>query len=209
MKYILIMILVTLTLFGNQKLDVMISKDLPYVYADHMGTKIKIMRIQDTSHRISDDYTKTSRECPPFCIHPIKLDKVIKSVAELEVLDFIKHKKGLVVDARLKSWYELETIPTAINIPYIAVENASKEGRIKLFKALGAKDTANGKLDFSDAKKLLLFCNGPWCDQSPRFIRAVTKYGYPENKLFYYRDGFQAWKLLGLTTVVTKEKIKK
>lgn len=202
-------LLISATLSASEKLSVMISKDLPYVYADHMGQKVKIMRIQDTSHRISDDYTKTSRECPPFCIHPIKLDKDIKSVSELEVLDFIKNKEGLLVDARLKNWYELETIPSAINIPYATVENASKEKMIKLLKALGAKEDKSGKLDFSNAKKLLLFCNGLWCDQSPRFIRAVIKYGYPKDKLIYYRDGFQAWKLLGLTTVVMKEKIKK
>ena len=42
----------------------------------------------------------------------------------------------------------------------------------------------------------------PAGDQSSRAIQALLSLGYPAAKLKYYRGGMQAWKLLGLTTVV-------
>jgi len=48
----------------------------------------------------------------------------------------------------------------------------------------------------------VLFCNGPWCDQSPRAIRGLRKIGYPADKLHYYRGGMQDWLIMGLTTIV-------
>jgi rhodanese-related sulfurtransferase len=181
-----------------------ITKELPFVYADHFGQKIMIKRIQDPSNRLSDDYTKTSRECPPFCITPIKVAKGVKTVSEIEVLDVISKKSALVVDCRLREWYELESIPSAINIPFKVLEGDKKRA-IEVLKLLGVKDK-NGKLDFKEAEKLLVFCNGIWCFQSHRFIKSLLKFGYPADKILYYRDGMQGWKFLGLTTVVTKEK---
>jgi rhodanese-related sulfurtransferase len=58
--------------------------------------------------------------------------------------------------------------------------------------------TASG-WDFSAALDLAMFCNGPWCDQSPRAIRNLTEAGYPPEKLRYYRGGMQLWLLLGLS----------
>ncbi len=55
--------------------------------------------------------------------------------------------------------------------------------------------------DFSQAKKIILWCNGPWCGQSPRAIRALVALGYPKDRIFYYRGGMQNWQMLGLTTV--------
>ena len=37
--------------------------------------------------------------------------------------------------------------------------------------------------DFSKAKTLVLFCNGPWCSQSPDMIFALLEIGYPPEKL--------------------------
>jgi len=59
--------------------------------------------------------------------------------------------------------------------------------------------------DFTKAKELLLWCNGPWCGQSPRAIRALLAIGYPAEKLHYYRGGMQMWQSLGLTTVLPKD----
>ena len=55
--------------------------------------------------------------------------------------------------------------------------------------------------DCSEARPVLLFCNGAWCGQSPTAIRAMVREGYPAQRIFYYRGGMQAWKSLGLTTV--------
>ena len=64
---------------------------------------------------------------------------------------------------------------------------------------LGAKVGGDGNWDFDNATTLALFCNGPWCDQSPRAIRNLVDAGYPPEKLKYYRGGMQMWLLLGLT----------
>ncbi len=197
------------SLLANEELLVKITEDIPYLYVNHMGQKIKVARIQDTDNVLDDDYTKTSRACPPFCIHPTKINDEIKTIAEVEIMQFLKNKvekeQGLLIDARLKSWYELETIPSAINIPYPIVQNADKNMIQNIFSILGMKIDSDGSWNFDEAKELVVFCNGVWCEQSHHFIDAVRKWGYPAKKIAYYRSGFQGWKLLGLTTVVQKE----
>ena len=61
------------------------------------------------------------------------------------------------------------------------------------------------KWDFSEAKDILLWCNGMWCGQSPRAIKGLLAMGYPAEKIFYYRSGMQSWQLLGLSVVVPKK----
>lgn len=201
-----------LLLAQNEKdidIPVKITKDISFVMTTESGKTVKIQRIQDTENRLTDDYTKTSRSCPPFCIQPTKIDKDVQNIEEIELLEFIKNKvssnKGIVIDARLKSWYEIETIPSAINIPFPILKNSSKEKAEKIFKLLGMKIKSDGTWDFSNAKELAVFCNGSWCEQSRYFIEGMILYNYPKDKLFYYRSGFQGWKLLGLTTIVHKE----
>jgi len=209
MKSLCILLFFTVSLFGKENVLVKITEDVPYLYVNHMGQKIKVARIQDTNNILSDDYTKTSRACPPFCIHPTKINDEIQTIAEVEVTNFLKDKvptqKGIVIDARLKSWYELETIPSAINIPYILIQEADKNMAQKIFSLLGMKVQKSGKWNFDTAKELVVFCNGVWCEQSHHFIEGMLKFGYPAKKILYYRSGFQGWKLLGLTTVVQKE----
>ena len=66
-------------------------------------------------------------------------------------------------------------------------------------------DQKTEKWDFSNAKELLLWCNGPWCGQSPRAISGLLNAGYPAEKLYYYRGGMQMWQSLGLTITLPKE----
>jgi len=209
MKKALILSLLASFAMANEAVTVQINKDIPYIMTTDSGRKIKVERVQDTNHRLTDDYTKTSRPCPPFCIQPTHIDPDIQNIEELELLAFMKNqvenKTGVVIDARLKKWYELETIPSAINIPFPVIQNASKAKAEKIFKILGMKVKHDGTWDFSNAKELAVFCNGVWCEQSAHFMAGMIKHHYPKNKLFYYRSGFQGWKLLGLTTVVHKE----
>lgn len=72
-------------------------------------------------------------------------------------------------------------------------------------RSFGVAQGKNTVMDFSRAKDLLLWCNGPWCDQSPRAIKGLLRVGYPPHKICYYRGGMQMWMLMGLTTVVPKE----
>jgi hypothetical protein len=44
-----------------------------------------------------------------------------------------------------------------------------------------------------------------WCGQSPTSINALLKFGYPADKIKYYRDGIQGWAILGLTLVSGKK----
>ena len=207
-KIVLLASLLLVNLYANET-KVKITKNISSVTVKHLGKDIEIKRIQDPYHELRDDYTKTSRPCPPFCIHPMKVAPGIKTIGEVELMDYIinyvNKGTGVIVDARLPSWYNVETIPSAINIPYTLVEGADEMVFEDIFEALGAKKV-NKKWDFSKAKTLICFCNGVWCDQSPRFIKSMLKAGYPASKMLYYRDGFQGWKLLGLTTVIMKAK---
>ena len=210
MKQLLILSLLSSLLLANEsQITVKITEDMPTTYTTDSGKKIKIERIQDTNNRLTDDYTKTSRPCPPFCIQPTKIHPDIQNIAELELIEFMKekvaNKTGIIIDTRLKSWFELETIPSAINIPFPIIQNASKKKAKMIFKILGMKVESDGTWDFSGAKEIAVFCNGIWCEQSKHFINGMLKHNYPKEKLFYYRAGFQGWKLLGLTTIVHKE----
>lgn len=188
-----------------QDVKVKITETMPWLDVLHNGQKVRIQRIQDTGNKLIDDFAKTSRPCPPFCIHPIQAAPGVETFGELELLQFmardIKAGSGLLIDSRLPEFHKAETIPTAINIPFSVVKpgNPNMDG---ILSALGAQKGANGKWDFSRAKTLALFCNGVWCDQSSRAIDGFMAVGYPPEKLKYYRDGMQMWRLLGLTTVV-------
>ena len=208
MKIILLLLMIANLVFAGEKLLVNIAPGISTVPTIDHGTKIDIKRIQDAQHRLTDDFTKTSRTCPPFCIQPLAPVAGVHNIEELELIKFMEKKvpakEGLLIDARLKDWYEAETIPGAINIPFKIVN--SKDPRViqSLFKLLGVKVKEDGTYDFTQAKELAVFCNGVWCGQSPHFIRGIIKHGYPADKIYYYRSGFQGWKLLGLTTVIHK-----
>jgi len=194
--------------YAKDDYPVGITKDKPFVSVLHQGSEVQVKRIQDTQNRLVDDFAKTSRPCPPFCIHPMQAAPNVDTLGELEVLDFVNNKvksgKGLLIDSRMPKFFNSETIPASVNIPFVLFtgDNANK-----VVKLLGVKDGKNG-LNFSQAKELCLYCNGPWCDQSPRAIKALIKVGYPAEKLKYYRGGMQLWKIFGLTTVLPKPNIK-
>jgi rhodanese-related sulfurtransferase len=69
------------------------------------------------------------------------------------------------------------------------------------FGLMGGKQK-NDEWDFTSAKKLILWCNGMWCGQSPRAIQGLLELGYPAEKILYYRGGMQVWQSLGLTVIV-------
>lgn len=197
------------------ELDVKITPDLASVEVMHGDQKIKIQRNQDAGHQVNPLYAKTSRKCPPFCIQPMSLGSGVETVGELELLAWLdKQSKGddsvLIVDSRTPEWLARGTIPGSINVPWtkinpdLAVPFESGESQVKeeiLTNTFGAKKLADGKWDFSGAKTLVLFCNGPWCPQSPNDIKTLLKLGYPGDKLKWYRGGMQSWEILGLTTV--------
>ncbi len=207
-------------------LDVKLDTSRDYVETLHDGRVVKIQRIQDTSHTVTGSFAKTSRKCPPFCIQPTRVAPSVETVAEIDIFDFLENEvvtgSGVLIDARLPSWFKKGTIPGSVNIPFTVFEGASGEQQLTdaLYK-LGVRkrgevggftrtlegfgfldgDLKTDVWDFSQAKKLILWCNGPWCGQSPRAIRALLDLGYPKERLFYYRGGMQMWQILGLTTI--------
>jgi rhodanese-related sulfurtransferase len=180
---------------GSEEIMVGISPTLPTVEVNHRGTPITVKRIQDTSNKLVDDFAKTSRPCPPFCVHPMQSAPGVKTVGELDLLDFLSSDvaqgNGLLIDARMPKFYNSETIPGSINIPFVLFTSSAGD----ILPLLGALSDNSGNWDFSEAKDLLLWCNRPWCDQSPRAIKALVKEGYPPEKLRSYRGG---WKLRNL-----------
>ena len=181
-----------------------IVEGMPYVEVEANGKTYKIQRVQDANTYLTNTFALTSRPSPPFFIEPFLVTEGVETYGELEVLDFISHKKGVFIDARLANWYVKSAIPAAVNIPFKIFLSESPE-REKVLKDLGGEYTKSGVWNFLNAKTLLLYCNGAWCGQSPTAINALIELGYPKSKMKYYRGGMQSWQLLGLTTIVPKE----
>jgi rhodanese-related sulfurtransferase len=202
--------ILTLTLLSSPllALEVNITEGLPYVDVDVDGKSIRIQRIQDTKHKLTNSFTKTSRPAPPFSIQPFQPIKGIETVSELDVLDFLKNQvsknKGILIDARMPKWNKAGTIPGSTNIPFSILGSKAKNSYIeKIFSLLDVKKV-NDSWDFSHAQKLLIFDNGPWCQQGVRAMKNLIKLGYPKSKMLYYRGGMQYWQILGLTTIIPK-----
>lgn len=186
--------------------QVKITQELP-AFKVKIGNKTHVIdRIQDTSNKLTNSFAKTSRKCPPFCIHPMKAAPGIETVGELELMDFLKRTvepgSGLLIDARIAKFYEKGTIPGAVNIPFTLFSPDENPFIDKIRAVLGGVKSTDGRWNFDNALELMLFCNGPWCDQSPRALKNLISAGYPANKLFYYRGGMQNWQNLGLTVEV-------
>lgn len=189
---------------------VKITEKLAEVTVKHNGQPVTIKRNQDQDNRIDDEFALTSRACPPFCLQPMDLLPGVKTIGELEMLDFLKRKAAgddsiLIIDSRTPDWVAKGTIPSAINIPWTKLfpqsssfEPLEVEGILTLQFGASVVDTI---WDFSHAKTLVMFCNGPWCGQSPTNIKALVSMGYPAHKIYWYRGGMQAWHAAGLTTV--------
>jgi len=203
-------ILSTLLSIGQvYALDVQITPDMPSVDIVHNGEKVTIMRNQDTTNTINPDFAKTSRNCPPFCINPIKIAEGAETLGELEVIHYLKMKSDgddsiLVIDSRTADWVAKGTIPGSINISWkkLTIGAGTDPFTISdiMQQQFGVREQ-EGLWDFSKAKTLILFCNGMWCGQSPLNIHALLKFGYPAEKIKWYRGGMQNWEALGLTTV--------
>jgi len=195
----------SLLLSSANAVEVNIKEGLPHVDVDINGASVRIERIQDTSHKLKNSYTKTSRPAPPFSIQPFQPIKGIETVSELDVIDFISNEvsdnTGLLMDARMPKWYNVGTIPGAINIPFSMLSSTKNNPFIaQAFEIFGAENKG-GKWDFSEAETLLVFDNGPWCQQGVRAMKNLLQHGYPKSKIKYYRGGMQYWQILGLTTI--------
>ncbi|MEY2631688.1 MAG: hypothetical protein RIR00_342 [Pseudomonadota bacterium] len=116
----------------------------------------------------------------------------VHPVTEIELLQAMNDPEAMIVDMREPDDRIKGTIPNSYHIPYTEVAARMNE--------LGCSKQA-GKWDCSKAKKVYAFCNGPVCPQSPSAIGAMTRDGFPADKIYYYRGGMLDWDALGFPIV--------
>ena len=192
-----------------EKLKVNITPQVGTVTVNHNGKKVTIMRDQNGKATVNQDFAKTSRNCPPFCIQPSNLAPGVETIAEVEMLDYLKKMSDgdnsiLVIDSRTPDWAKKGTIPGSVNIPWTKLNPAKGADPISIGEIMTSKfgvKEMEGLWNYNDAKTLVMFCNGMWCGQSPNNIKNLLKFGYPAHKIKWYRGGMQNWSNLGLTTV--------
>lgn len=195
------------TVLASEK-PVNITQAVKAVEVLHQGKKVKIERNPDTENMLDPDFSLTSRPCPPYCIQPMYLAPGVETIGELEILEYLK-KLGkdanvVVIDSRDGDWPQRSgVIPGAVSLPWQELHPGHTETE-KIAETLIFRFGATrqgGLWNFENAKTLVLYCNGPWCGQSPTNIKQLLALGYPAHKLKWYRGGMQDWKMLGLSTV--------
>lgn len=197
------------TVFAVGDIAVKINKEIAFVEVIHNGKKITIMRNQNQKNTVNKAFAKTSRKCPPFCIQPAVLAPGVETIGEIEMIGYLKKmsdgdKSILVVDSRTPDWVKKGTIPGAINIPWTKLNPAKGAAPFSIAEIMENNfnvTESEGLFNYTDAKTLVMFCNGMWCGQSPNNIKNLLKFGYPSHKIKWYRGGMQNWEILGLTTV--------
>lgn len=212
-KHLLSSAVITLGLLAQpvyaEDLKVKITPELGSVDVKHNGKTVTIKRDQNNDNKVDDNFAKTSRNCPPFCIQPMSLAPGVETIGEVEMLDYLKKasngdKSVLVIDSRTPDWVKRGTIPGSVNIPWTKLNPARGAAPFDIIDILtGQFDVREqeGLFDYSGAKTLVMFCNGMWCGQSPANIRTLLDFGYPAHKIKWYRGGMQNWSNLGFTTV--------
>lgn len=155
---------------------------------------------------------KVPEACKSTYVHttgkllPMHLHEDINTYGELEVLAFMKEMQTddsmMLIDGRKQEWYNYRTIPGAVNMPfYYFKERASFEFEFEhALRTLGVIIHDNDTMDFTKAKTIVIFCNGPWCSQSVAMIEVLLEIGYPPEKINWYRGGMQTWLGAGMTS---------
>ena len=218
-KYLLISGLLSISLSANDYdlkgngVNITYDDDYHYVIKRMHDEECKTINGADPQNIWSGNYAKAG--LPEKCVKkfvttvgkitPMNINEKVKTVGEIEVIKFIKESQTnedmLLIDARLPDWFLQMTIPTAENIPFTYFnKDKYPDDFYDVLEMIGVKELSANKYDFSNAKELLLFCNGAWCPQSTFAINNLIKIGFPQEKLKWYRGGMYSWKMLNLTT---------
>ncbi len=157
-------------------------------------------------------HKKVPEACKSTFVHtkgklsPMQLYDGLETYGELEVLATLREiqnsDKIALIDSRKEKWFRYRTIPGAVNMPFhYFKEREHYEFHYEYaLRYLRVNNDKKGEYDFSQAKTLVIFCNGSWCSQAPSMISALIEIGYPPEKLKWYRGGMQAWLSSGMTS---------
>lgn len=189
----------------GEKKPMTVKRDIDPICKDIHITNEVIWQGNYANNKVPEACKSTYVACAGESIFPMQLHQNIETYGEVEVMGFIKQMQEdesmLLIDTRAGKWYDYRTIPDAINIHYIYImkpkifEDDYKESLATL-GILGKKKP----FDFSKAKTILLFCNGAWCSQSPKMVKALLALGYPPEKIKWYRGGMETWLASGMTS---------
>ncbi len=206
MKFIsiaLLALLMTNTVMAGEKAErkVYIEPGVLGIEIMHEGKPLTLMRNQSLDSHIVEFFRPTYRgKIQPM--HPFE-PHAVETIGELDVIEYLQRQGAgddsiLLIDSRTPAWVKRGTIPGSVSIPFTEFKSPERAMEIleERFDVIIAETT-----DFSQAKTLVMFCNGIWCPQSPAAIRRLLKMGYPAAKIKYYRGGMQNWFALGLTVV--------
>ncbi|MCF8168644.1 MAG: rhodanese-like domain-containing protein [Rhodoferax sp.] len=117
----------------------------------------------------------------------------VQPVTEIEVLHALNDPATMVIDMRDEEDPLDATIPNSYHIPYNEIEDRMGE--------VGCVSIGKNQWDCAQAARIVAFCYGPMCLQSPAGITNLVRMGFPVGKIAYYRGGLMDWEALGLTTV--------
>ncbi len=228
-NYYINLLLLLLVVFATNvasETRVQLTQDLPKLDIIYNNAVVTIAREENPEHILSGTFAMTSRPCPPACITPIEPIPNVKIIGELELFDFLEreylNESGILIDARSADWFKRGTIPGSINLSANQLNNSNTPsdaenlltlvdanerydvGRFTRFlekRGLLEGDKKTDQHDFTYAKKLLVWDNGPWSDSAGQVIAAFVNIGYPVDYIHYYHGGMQSWQTLGLTVV--------
>lgn len=192
MRHLIVMMLTLMAGAATAQEAVNIRPDMMSVTVETPDGPVEISRIQDNDNMLEGEWARTSRPCPSFCIQPMVPAPGVTPIGELEMLEFLQDPEVVVIDGRIPRDFATGAIPGAVNVPYTEAPDRLGE--------LGCEPDFEGFIcEGDDVKTVALYCNGPWCGQSPAAARRMIEAGFPAEKIHYYRGGMTAWRMLGLT----------
>jgi rhodanese-related sulfurtransferase len=165
------------------------------------GERVKISRENREIARYAERFAAAGGGCGAPCIVPMQVAEGVKTLAETEVLEFLVKQvagnAGLMVDARMPAERALGFIPGTVSLPYTTL-GPGNDFKKDILRALGAREF-DGVFNFTDARKLLVYDNGPSTDDAGTLVRHLLDQGYPPELIHYYRGGMQVWAVLGFS----------
>lgn len=159
-----LLVLVLVSLLAGFSVNAFRQNPLPWVYVS------RAEKMDAAVASLSASQAKDHSAEPP---HEIRLD-------DFQV--FVTEGKGLVLDTRAKSFFDLAHVPGAVNLP--------RETFAEQYPRLREKMAA-----FQD-RPVAIYCSGADCPDAQLLADALAKLGY--RHLLIYTSGWEEWSQTGL-----------